>query len=366
MRWLEERDGLILDLRRRIEALEQQSAATVDQVQHGRQAMAANAQPSVPSATSSEKKASMPPARAPSRAGAAMPAAPGEFEVDEEAAQRALERALVVTGALLLPVGQAEIQPSLGYMHSEQDTPTALRTAGGTLIASQLVRRDTFSTALSLRFGLPFDSQLEVGIPYQHVEQEVVTEVGFGARAATKSHGEGFGDVSVGLAKGLLHERSWWPDLIGRLTWDSGSGKSSDGAIFFGNGFDELQGSLTATKRQDPLVFLTSLSYGTAFKENGVKPGDQLGFSLGVLLAASPETSLRAVLSQAFVDELTVGDRVISGSDRVVGTLNLGASSIVGRGKFLDITAGMGLTDSAPDYSIGASVSIRFDTPMPR
>jgi hypothetical protein len=50
----------------------------------------------------------------------------------------------------------------------------------------------------------------------------------------------------------------------------------------------------------------------------------------------------------------------------VIGTLSLGASSIIGRGKFLDITAGVGLTDAAPDYSIGASLSIRFDVPVLR
>jgi hypothetical protein len=120
------------------------------------------------------------------------------------------------------------------------------------------------------------------------------------------------------------------------------------------------------TKRQDPLVFLGSASYATTFEEDDVKPGDALGFSVGALLAASPETSLRVILNQTFVNELQIGDRTISGSDQVIGTLSLGASSIIGRGKFLDITAGVGLTDAAPDYSIGASLSIRFDVPVPR
>jgi hypothetical protein len=362
MRQLQERDSLILDLRRRVEALERQTARTADPAQPGRQPAASPA----PAALSAEQKAPTPTAPAAARASGAAAAAPGQFEVDEEAAERALERALVVTGALLLPVGQADIQASLAYIRSEQDAPGVFLAPEGQLIASQQVRRDTFSSALFMRFGLPFESQLEVGIPYQYVDQQVVTTVGFGARAETQSHGSGFGDVSLGLAKGLLHERGWWPDLIGRVTWDTDSGKRSDGNVALGGGFNELQGSLTMTKRQDPLVFLGSASYATTFEEDDVKPGDALGFSVGALLAASPETSLRVILNQTFVNELQIADRTISGSDQVVGTLSLGASSIIGRGKFLDITAGVGLTDAAPDYSIGASLSIRFDVPALR
>ena len=117
------------------------------------------------------------------------------------------------------------------------------------------------------------------------------------------------------------------------------------------------------TKRHDPLVFIGSASYGTTFERDDIDPGDQLGFSVGALLAASPETSLRVILNQTFVNELEIGDRAIGGSDQVFGTLNFGASSIIGRGKFLDLTAGIGLTDEAPDYSVGISVSFRLDVP---
>ena len=364
MRQLQERDILILDLRRRVEALERQTGLTADRAQPGRQAAASQPAPSGPSAE--QKPAAAPAEQAAARGSGGAAAAPGQFEVDEEAAERALERALVLTGALLLPVGQGDIQASLAYIRSEQDAPGLFLVPEGPLIASQQVRRDTFSSALFLRFGLPFESQLELGIPHRYVDQQVVTQVGFGARAETEAHGSGFGDVSLGLAKGLLHERRWWPDLVGRVTWDTDTGKRSDGNVALGGGFNELQGSLTLTKRQDPLVFLGSASYATTFEKDDVKPGDALGFSVGALLAASPETSLRVLLNQTFVDDLQVDDRTISGSDQVIGTLSLGASSIIGRGKFLDITAGVGLTDAAPDYSIGASLSIRFDVPVPR
>jgi len=360
MRRLEERDALIVDLQRRVGELERQSATTADRAPPVSQkpAAAKPVPPVSPVASSAEQEPSTQAEEAPAAASGAAPAAPGQFEVDEEAAERALERTLVVTGALLLPFGQADIQPSFTYIRSEQDAPTFFSAQGRQFIASQDVRRNIFNGELFLRFGLPFDSQLEVDVPYRYVERQVVTEVGFGARAETESHGSGFGDIGFGLAKGLLHERNWWPDLIGRVTWDTDSGKTSDDGFSLGGGFNELQGSLTMTKRQDPLVFIGSASYGTTFEKDAINPGDQLGFSVGALLAASPETSLRVVLNQTFVNELEVSDRAISGSDQVIGTLNFGASSIIGHGKFLDLTAGMGLTDEAPDYSVGISVAI--------
>jgi hypothetical protein len=300
--------------------------------------------------------------KAPAVESGAAQAVPGQFEVDEEAAERALERALVVTGALLLPFGKAEIQPSFTYIRSQENAPTFFE-EGRQFIASQEVHRNIFTGNLLLRFGLPLDSQLEVGIPYQYVEQEVVTKVDFGARAKTEGHGSGFGDIRLSLGKGLLRERNGWPGLVGWVIWDTDSGETSDDGVSLGGGFNELQGSLIMIKRQDPLVFLGGTSYETIFEKDHIKPGDQLSFLVGALLAASPETSLRVVLNQIFVNERKVRDRAISGSDLVIGTLNFGASSIIGRGKFLDLTAGIGLTDGAPDYSVAISLAVRFDLP---
>ena len=161
----------------------------------------------------------------------------------------------------------------------------------------------------------------------------------------------------------MLRERNGWPNLIGRVTWDTDLGETSDDGFALGGGFNELQGSLTMIKRQDPLVFIGSASYGTTFEKDDINPGDQLGFSVGALLAASPETSLSVILNQTFVNELEVGDRALRGSDAVIGTLSFGASSIIGRGKFLGLSAGIGLTEGAPEYSVGIFLAARFALP---
>src|SRR5205807_8011700 len=50
---------------------------------------------------------------------AASPPAPGQFEVSEEAAERALERTLVATGNLVVPQGFAEFEPLFSYARRE-------------------------------------------------------------------------------------------------------------------------------------------------------------------------------------------------------------------------------------------------------
>jgi hypothetical protein len=79
-----------------------------------------------------------------------------------------------------------------------------------------------------------------------------------------------------------------------------------------------------------------------------------------VALAASPETSLRAIIDQTFVDEIKIADRVVNGSDQTVGILSLGASLLIGRSTLLDVSTDIGLTNEAPDYSVRISIGQRF------
>jgi Putative MetA-pathway of phenol degradation len=161
----------------------------------------------------------------------------------------------------------------------------------------------------------------------------------------------------------LQEGAGWWPDVIAGVTWDADTGKTQDNGVFLGGGFNELSGSLSAVKRQDPLAFVGTVSYAKTFEHDDLEPGDELSFSLGTVLAASPETSLSFFFNQTFADESKIDGDKINGSDQVIGTLSLGAATILGPNTLLSITGEVGLTDEAPDYAIGASVPIRFNLP---
>jgi Putative MetA-pathway of phenol degradation len=342
----------IEQLRRRVEILEGQAAAT-----------AAEAAP--PVAPEPAPPEAAPPVEEERAAGEAAQAEIGAIEATEEEVERALERALVQTGVLLLPAGTAEIVPNFTYVRQEAAVPVFLPEDGEQLVAADEVRSDGLETSLTLRLGLPLDSQVQVDVPYRYQSQSIVTRVGLDAPREESRTRSGFGDVGVSFTNALLRERegSWQPNLFGSVRWDTDTGETDDG-IPLGSGFDEISGSLTASKRQDPLVFVGGVGYSTSFEKGGVDPGDVIGFSIGTHLAVSPETSLRFFLNQSFVDELEVDGRDIPGSDLVVGTFVIGASSILTARVLLDVTAGIGLTEDSPDYFVGVSLPVQFDLPF--
>ena len=300
--------------------------------------------------------------RSPPPKTAQVKAAPGQFEVDEEAADRALERTLVQQGVLLVPAGKAEVQPSFLYTRNESDFPIANDPVTGEVrLGRRTVRTDRLTGDFGMRFGLPFDSQFEFRLPYESLDSslknERVTVDGNILPSETDDNRSGFGDIRLGLAKTLLREQGVWPDLIGRVTWNTKSGQKKD----FGDGFHQLRLAFSALKRQDPLAFSGTVSYEKAFENDGIEPGDRLGLNISASLASSPRTSLVFALNQTFIDDFKIDGRTIDGSDRVIGNLSFGTSSIVGRRTLLTFTANMGLTDDAPDYSFGVSLSRRFD-----
>lgn len=345
-RQLEQRDAQVRELEQRIEALERQIAP---------------APRKGPEPKSGEDK-TQPPAAPTARTSGA--GEPGRVEVDQTAAERALERTLVAGGALLLPVGQGEVTPRFSYTRIALDTPIVVTTDGDALLGIADIRRNEFLADVSLQFGLPYDTQLELGLPYRYVERQQVNSVAFEPRSETTRSGSGLGDVRLGLAKGLLREGPWRPDVIARVTWDTGSGKRADNTVALGGGFSGIAGSLTATKSQDPLAFFGSISYAAKFEKDDLQPGDELRFTLGTVLAASPETSLSLGLDQSFIGEQEISGRTIGGSNLNQSVLTIGAATILGKRTLLNLAVGIGLTDESEDYSIRLSLPIRFDVPF--
>ena len=88
--------------------------------------------------------------------------------------------------------------------------------------------------------------------------------------------------------------------------------------------------------------------------------GDVFSYSITALLAASPETSLRFGFSQSFVGEAE-GERGLPiRDDFVSAAFNVGASVTLGARTFLDVGGSIGLTSDSPDFTIRASLPIRF------
>ncbi len=337
-RQLRERDKVMLELLDRVEALEKQVGVL----------------PAAKDTTEARDEEAPSPVEQ----------APGRVVVDARTAERALERSLSREGALLLPSGVLEVEPSLSFARRE-DATSSFVVLGGAIVAGETESNaNRYSADLSARLGLPWASQLEIGLPYRRGQVETVTNVGFAPTNASTRSGNGLGDLRVGFAKTLLRESLWQPDVIGRVTWNTDTGKRSDNGVSLGGGFHEIQGSLTAIKRQDPVVFIGSLSYQHSFEKRDIQPGPVIGMTIGGAFALSPETSLRLFLSGAYQEETEVFGRDIDGSSRTIGTLVLGGSTLLAPGVLLNTSLGIGVTDDADDFSLTFSLPIRFNTPL--
>jgi hypothetical protein len=266
--------------------------------------------------------------------------------IDDDAGdERALERALVRESGMLLAPGRWEAEPDVAYSHSENNAGT--------------YRRNAYGPGLTLRAGLPWRSQVAVSVPYVFERNRI---------GAAESSNDGIGDVSLTLSHQLSTERGLLPGVIGTLTYHASTGKNT---VFesmmptaLGSGFDALQASLTAVKRVDPVVFFGSFSYTHTYSEqkNGfnISPGNSHGLRFGALLAASPDTSLRAALNLTFHDEIRVDGTAILNSDNHSALLEIGSSVVLSKSTALDISVGAGLTRDMPKYRIGVALPVRF------
>jgi len=287
---------------------------------------------------------------------------PGTFEVDEEAAQRALERTLTQSGALLLPPRTIEVTPSFSYRRIEQTAPALANITNPTsgapalVLTTQRSRRNELAAHLGLRAGMPYGTQLEFDLPYNYARSSQLTDLG----STSSANGNGMGDVTLGIAKTLTRESGWRPDLIGRFSYNFGNGRRQDGTVQLGSGYRQMQGELVALKRQDPLAFIASTFYSKSFEKDGIRPGDAVGFSLASVLAASPATSLQFGFSQVYRKEQENNGLKISGSDQTYGIVSVGASSVLSRDVTLLTQVGIGVGNDAPKYSFSVAVPILF------
>jgi hypothetical protein len=353
---IKQRDALIRSLVQRVEKLEQQ-VGTSAPLARGVTANRTRSQPANPPVTTTAVAVRPETAQTPTTVQAppqapqssAKPSAPGQFEVSEEAAERALERTLVATGNLIVPAGFAEIQPLFSYTRREMPAQVLFN-----------VNRNELSPAADLRIGLPWEAQIEFFLPYNFQEQQIVNVSAAPATQVSNRWGNAIGDFTVGMAKTFVHESGWIPNLLGRVSWEIPTGPTFANETPLTSGQNKLAFSLTALKRQDPLVFVATAGYTKAFENNNVNPGDQFNFTTGAFLATSPETTLRGVLQQNFLRNVTVNGTTFPGSNTVQPILNFGASSILGRGVLVDLQVGFGLTNSAPKYQVVLSSTYRF------
>lgn len=336
---LARRDAIIIDLLNRIEALEAERDSAASE---------GGARPADTGALAADP-------------GAASDNTPAnDFDVEELLAERALERGLVERGARLLPPGRIEFSPQLSLYRDEGMFPTALMDGDVTTVGEVERTLELHERRADVRFGLPLNMQLEIGLPYLLADQRLATVVDGSIQAATDQSGSGDGDATLGLAKAFGSDASGGAAVIGRITWLTGSGDERDGAVFLGGGTAGINAQATAYWRRDPVVFLASGGYTHFDEENALQRGDRFNVSLGLGLAVSPEAALIFSLDQTQTNEFRMGGVALPGTDQLSSSLGIAVQTLLGQRFSLGVDTDIGLTDDAADYRFGVSLSSRF------
>ena len=324
------RDALIEELRQRIDALEKRL---------------------------DERPAPPPPPPPAPKPAAPAPSASEEAAATDEGA-RALERALVREGGLVLPRKVIEVEPRLQYAYRGVQGLNIVSVAGIPQVLEQDLRRDELEASVAVRAGLPANFQAEVRLPYVWLDQNRAS----GGALSESERVSGWGDIELGLSKQLATARRG--GLLGSLLWKSASGEHELGRLSPGTGFPSLQAALNVVAREDPLVFFISPSYTWVFERDksgfNVNPGDAVGLKAGALLAASPETSLRGSFELSRVSRTRIDGQHVPGSETTVGILELGLAKVLSRRTLLDVQFGIGVTPDAPGFRLRIAVPIRF------
>jgi hypothetical protein len=292
--------------------------------------------------------------------------APQNQDVDR--LRTAFDRTLIDRGAVTVPTWTLEMDSALAYSHSSSE---ALTIDGFTVfpvlivgdIVSERVRRDTFTTSVSARLGLPWQTQLDVRVPYVYENSSRLSAAGEEHKLADS----GLGDIEVGFSRPLWHGDSGRFDLLGALRWKSTTGRHpfelTEGEVPFGTGFDAMSASLTAVSAQDPLVLYGTLSYTNSlparYQEQRINPGDGFGLQLGTVLAVNLDTSMSFGFAQQFTQRTRIDGIALAGSYVNSSSLNVGLSHTLTSGLALDTTLAIGLSEDSPDVNLSFSMPFR-------
>lgn len=285
----------------------------------------------------------------------------GGMLVDEEAAQRALERTLTQMGALLLQQGMIELTPSSSYSLNERDLSRLALVSpaqGQSSISPVTYRRREKITfvGLGIRAGIPLGMQLEGSIGANRVSVSEANDFG----QVDRERFTGRGDIAVAVAKTLVREKEWRPDVVGRVTYNFGSTARQARLGQLPGGFRQIQGELMMLKRQDPIAFTLGTIFTHSFEKNGFQPGNTALVSIGAAVAASPQTSLQVAFTQIKNNSARIGGVKTNGSDELYGIVAIGASSVVSSRHTVIGQVGIGLGRDAPKFTASLSLPISF------
>lgn len=258
------------------------------------------------------------------------------------------------------------------------------------------VRSDQWIADLTTRYTLSDRWQLELQLPYvmrYSRYQSTGKENASTALEEAKVNGSDLGDMSLAVYYRLMMEDGRWPDLVWNLRGKVPSGKDPYGIevdyspsgnlitpqeLATGDGVWQLSTGFSAVKTLDPAILFASVNYGTSFKKSfddiSYQPGNQPGqvrlgdwfsYGMGVAFALNERFSLSFSIDQRISQKAEQGfdgmpmEKVI-GSDGNSASFGMGTTWAMTDNLSLALNWSVGLTEDAPDFTLGMRLPYRF------
>ncbi|MBB3118156.1 acetate kinase [Pseudoduganella violacea] len=306
---------------------------------------------------------------------------------------------------VLTPKGHYVLEPSVQFGYSSSNRVALV---GYTIIPAILIglvdvreiKRNTFTAALTGRYGINSRTEIEMRVPYVYrsdstVSREIFT--GTSVERVFETSGRAIGDVEVALRRQLNDGGADKPfyvaglrvksrtgrdpfevvtDCSQRCVGQNASGTGLPLTLPTGSGFYAVQPSLTWLFPSDPAIFFGSVSYLHNFKRknvtrrilNGesealgtVAPGAVIGANFGIGLALNEKASLSLGYDHQSVARTRQNGQAVPGSVRTqLGTLLMGFTYRFNEKRSVNISVGAGLTRDTPDVSLSIRVPMNF------
>ena len=295
---------------------------------------------------------------------------------------------------VLTPKGGFVMEPSVQYSYSSSNR---IALVGYSVIPALLigvidvreVKRNTFTTTLTARYGLSNRLEVEARVPAVYrldtsIGRRLLDNPTAPNPEPFDASGKGLGDVEATLRYQLNEGGMDKPYLVGSLRVKSrtgrdpfevetradvpGLGEGVQSTLPTGSGFVGVQPALTLLMASDPAVFFGGVSMLYSIKrrdvtratQNGpelvpgtIQPGNIYGFNFGMGMALNERASFSIGYDHSSVGKTRLNGVAARDTVRVqMGTLLLGLSFKTKPRQTLSLTLGAGITRDTPDVTL--------------
>lgn len=244
------------------------------------------------------------------------------------------------------------------------------------------VDRETFSSQISVRYGLSNKLELSLSLPYSVRSDKLSTILRNQAGEVSRTEnleGEGYGDISAGIHYQLNSGKAGSGIFIGNLSYKSTTGdgpfnvtrgpEGIETELPTGSGFEALSAALTYIYPKDPASLFIQFSHTSHRSDyinrqlgqqfiGKVDPGNSIGLNLGIGLALSPDLSLTMGFQFDSIRGTStfINEKEFHSSRLSLGAFFLATSLQLNNKQRLNINGAFGVTDDAPDMQLGFSM----------